>query len=317
MSFLGDLWSGVKSIAGPLLGFGGDVVRSVSDQSLTASSNATNIALAREANAINQKNAEADRALQREFAQYGVRWKVEDAKAAGLHPLAALGASTSSPSPSYVGASFPTTTPAPSTDYGLSAFGQSLDRAISSKMTWAERQEYAEKKLYESQKRRQDLQIGELELARLERDLQSLPAGASASMTGIIPGQTGINSIPADQVMSSRLGVEKAVTPFHKMTVDSKGRIYMVIGKSAEEALENDLPSKVLYDTNAIFDTLSNHFRSAADLLFPSSKYRASQTEKRSFFARELGIPSQYVHYNDLFDQWYVDKAGRKLLNKE
>jgi hypothetical protein len=32
--------------------------------------------------------------LQKEFAQTGVRWKVADAKAAGIHPLAALGAQT-------------------------------------------------------------------------------------------------------------------------------------------------------------------------------------------------------------------------------
>lgn len=40
----------------------------------------------------NQKGAmffQAD--LQREFAKHGVRWRVEDAAAAGLHPLAALG----------------------------------------------------------------------------------------------------------------------------------------------------------------------------------------------------------------------------------
>lgn len=32
-----------------------------------------------------------DIALQKEFAQHGVQWRVEDAKAAGIHPLAALG----------------------------------------------------------------------------------------------------------------------------------------------------------------------------------------------------------------------------------
>jgi len=42
-------------------------------------------------------------ALQREFAQNGIRWKVEDAKAAGIHPLAALGANTISYTPQAVG----------------------------------------------------------------------------------------------------------------------------------------------------------------------------------------------------------------------
>ena len=37
---------------------------------------------------------------QKEFAQHGLRWKVEDAKQAGINPLVALGASTHSPSAS-------------------------------------------------------------------------------------------------------------------------------------------------------------------------------------------------------------------------
>jgi len=47
----------------------------------------------REANESNER-------LQREFAQNGIRWKVEDAKAAGLHPLFALGGSGATFTPS-------------------------------------------------------------------------------------------------------------------------------------------------------------------------------------------------------------------------
>lgn len=54
------------------------------------------------ARAHSQAEAEKSRTfsadLAREFAQSGIRWRVQDAKAAGLHPLAALGGSTSSPS---------------------------------------------------------------------------------------------------------------------------------------------------------------------------------------------------------------------------
>lgn len=45
---------------------------------------------------IQQKRQED---FQREFAQMGVRWRVADAKAAGLHPLAALGTSGASATP--------------------------------------------------------------------------------------------------------------------------------------------------------------------------------------------------------------------------
>lgn len=46
--------------------------------------------------AINEQNLK----MQREFAQEGIRWRVADAKAAGIHPLYALGASLPSYSPS-------------------------------------------------------------------------------------------------------------------------------------------------------------------------------------------------------------------------
>jgi len=61
-------------------------------------------------------------ALQREFAQHGIRWKVEDAKAAGIHPLVGLGAQTHSFS-ANLGTG-------PTAD--LSGMGQDLGRAIAS-----------------------------------------------------------------------------------------------------------------------------------------------------------------------------------------
>lgn len=72
-------------------------------------------------------------AAQKEFAQNGIRWRVEDAKKAGIHPLYALGASTASFSPvaGYGG------------DFGISdalnSFGQGIDRAAQAKMTKEER----------------------------------------------------------------------------------------------------------------------------------------------------------------------------------
>lgn len=46
--------------------------------------------------AIKDTNAQ-NYAMNKEFAQHGIRWKVADAKAAGIHPLAALGTQTNSP----------------------------------------------------------------------------------------------------------------------------------------------------------------------------------------------------------------------------
>lgn len=53
----------------------------------------------RQANKANKAMAAQQEALQREFAQQGIRWKVADAKAAGLHPLYAIGAQGAQYSP--------------------------------------------------------------------------------------------------------------------------------------------------------------------------------------------------------------------------
>lgn len=58
---------------------------------------------------------------QREFAQKGIRWRVADAKAAGLHPLYALGAQTHS---------FQPITVQDSLGPALSAAGQDISRAM-------------------------------------------------------------------------------------------------------------------------------------------------------------------------------------------
>lgn len=78
------------------------------------------------ANETNAAMAAQNIALQREFAQNAIQWKVADAKAAGLHPLAALGASTTSFAPVTVGASGAN----PLAD-SLRSMGQDLSRSAS------------------------------------------------------------------------------------------------------------------------------------------------------------------------------------------
>lgn len=83
-------------------------------------------------NADASKEAAAkNAAMQREFAQWGVRWKVADAQAAGIHPLYAMGANTHSFSPSYVGDS--------SMGGWLADTGQNISRAIAAGSTASER----------------------------------------------------------------------------------------------------------------------------------------------------------------------------------
>lgn len=72
--------------------------------------------------------------MQREFAQNGLRWKVEDAKAAGIHPLYALGAQGASFSPVSLG-----TSPDNSMPSAMADMGQNIGRAVAATKTGEEK----------------------------------------------------------------------------------------------------------------------------------------------------------------------------------
>lgn len=100
---IGSIIGAIGSLAGGLIG------KSSADK-------------AREAQA---QQAAQNIALQKEFAQSGIQWRVNDAKAAGIHPLYALGAQTHSFSPVSIdgGADM-------SMANAVSSMGQDIGRAV-------------------------------------------------------------------------------------------------------------------------------------------------------------------------------------------
>lgn len=92
------------------------------------------------ANASNdtQKELRAeDIELQREFAKSGIKWRVEDAKAAGLHPLYALGGTGATYQPSPMALMTPDQS---GLGRGLAEAGQAVGRSIQAQQTPAQRQ---------------------------------------------------------------------------------------------------------------------------------------------------------------------------------
>lgn len=77
-----------------------------------------------------RRQADLNYERQKEFAQHGLRWKVEDAKAAGLHPLFGIGGTGAAfaSNPIHVG------------DNHLAQTGQNLARAASTLLDPSERQ---------------------------------------------------------------------------------------------------------------------------------------------------------------------------------
>lgn len=94
----------------------------------------------------------ADRQMQFDFATKGVQWKAADARAAGLHPLFAMGASTHSYTPQAVGVQ------PESMGGALSSAGQDIGRALNATRNAPDRANAA-------------LQALTLERGQLENDL--------------------------------------------------------------------------------------------------------------------------------------------------
>lgn len=85
MSFWKKIAAPFAAIANPALALGGvslatDLIGANQDRQAAKGAHNEEMALTRE-----------QMAMQKEFAQQGIRWRVDDAVAAGLHPLAALG----------------------------------------------------------------------------------------------------------------------------------------------------------------------------------------------------------------------------------
>lgn len=133
---------------------------------------------AREQNAA---HAAAQMQAQKDFAQQGIRWRVNDAKKAGIHPLYALGAST----PSYTPTSA-TFTADNSLGNAFSAAGQDIGRAINAGRTQPERQDAFQKSMSAIALESAGLDL-EIKKTQLASSLQRLQANANPPIPTVGP----------------------------------------------------------------------------------------------------------------------------------
>lgn len=181
---------------------------------------------------ISYLNARNNIKYQKMFAQHGIRWKVQDAMAAGLHPLAALGAQTSSFSPVSIGSNF-------------GEAGQDIARAMQAKTTEPER-------LSAVQKAEQDLRLQRLglenqmlasQIAKVNQAGQPPPMptlGASRSMDG--QGQSPlVNLQPQDlqRVDPNKPGAEPGHVSDVAWTHNPDGTYSKIPSKEAKDRLED------------------------------------------------------------------------------
>lgn len=143
-----------------LLNAGVKLAGGLMDRSAAKDANATRIALA---------NQEYER--QKEFAQMGISWKVKDALSAGVHPLFALGASTSSYAPQSIGVEKTGLGPT------LADMGQDVSRAVASASPKAVTQAIAARDAVQLDGLKLDNDIKRATLAKALKDLAPPAAG--------------------------------------------------------------------------------------------------------------------------------------------
>jgi hypothetical protein len=127
-----------------------------------------------------KKAANMEYARQKDFARNAIQWKVNDAKAAGIHPLYALGTSTTQYAPQQVGG----------TDYGIAAAGQELGRSINAVTGVGGRDQAFKRATQQLSLQRMELE-NQLLSSRIATANQTMHPPAPQGETFVIPGQPG------------------------------------------------------------------------------------------------------------------------------
>lgn len=196
-----------------------------------------------EAMHANLQQAQADRDLQKEFAQMGIRWKVADAQAAGIHPLFALGGQTASYTP-VSNSIMPDTSMADA----MAGMGQNIHRAIGQTRT-AEEKEMAALNLASA---RTQLEGQQLDNAIRASQLQKLGSTQPpmAGSDNFAPGQgnSPVMVKPAERTASQagRLAQEAGWRPDVSYSRTDTGLTPMV-PTSLSESLEDDIIGKFMW----------------------------------------------------------------------
>lgn len=187
-------------------------------------------------------------AQQKEFAQSGIQWKVEDAKKAGIHPLAALGASTPTTGGTH-------TVGGGGSDLGssLASMGQSVGRAIQASSS-ADQRMMTKLQIQNAQT---ELTGKELDNAIKQSTLQKMnqvgPAFPSATDAHMIEGQgdaqRGVRLTPSESVAShpGRPGVQAGSINSLQYAREADGGITVVPSQQMKERIEDDFIGETMW----------------------------------------------------------------------
>jgi hypothetical protein len=198
----------------------------------------------------NKQQMNIERARQDEYARNSISWRVADAKKAGIHPLAALGAATNSPS-SVVGGQ-------PS----MAQMGQDISRALSA-MT----NKYQRKMLeYSIDNADMDNEMKRMQLNEMKKKLGNNSNGVAGNVL-IKPSEDTSRRV-------GRMHMEAADKPLSSFIDTPDGGKMPTLSEKAKEATEDQLfPELVTTMENYIAPLFSSKNRKPRyDDLSPAQK---------------------------------------------
>lgn len=191
-------------------------------------------------------------ALQKEFAQHGIQWRVDDAKRAGIHPIYALGSAGASFSP--VSQNFSADSSLPN---ALAGAGQDIGRAINATRNPKERVDAytatAQKLQLENAALNNDLLRTEIASKTARLNQNANPPMPSASDSWLIPGQaqSGIKYVenkPFEQTQGdpAKKSQELGANP-DTGHLRTSGGLFPVPGQKAKEAIEDNFYQETMH----------------------------------------------------------------------
>lgn len=204
-----------------------------------------------------EEMADAQYDAQREFAQHGIRWRVEDAKAAGLHPLAALG---------YAGQGYaPQRIFADPVANAMGRMGQDLGRAISTMKT-KEEKEIVRIRIDQEREKLKNMKLRNSGLEKLQRENEtnnpSMPRiGRSETEQSFgIVGQDdaatkrnlGVEYVAPRLPTSKGIGVSSGTGPLQVSKIRKDGYLYFLPIQEAQEALESTFDFWLQYHAGSL-----------------------------------------------------------------
>lgn len=259
--------------------------------------------------------------FQRDAAQMGIRWRVADAQAAGIHPLYAMGAQNFNPSP----VPYPVGDASADMGASLSNMGQGISRAIQSTQSKEQRESQTASQIIADQQT--------IERGALQNDLLRIQlAAAQKALTGAdqigppLPtsGRTGVHEMKPNEITTSQpnspsiaAGPPGPVTTFHRsgtglQAFPAKG-VQGLDDMDATNALGIDWlvrnrlnPNFGVRDLAPTMDQVRAHFPNATGVKFDTNKMLWVPTYGDG--KRKRGFVDEWLNLPPLIPRWQKGK---------